>query len=261
MIIPDPYATSVPYDDRGLQYGDGCFSTVLIEHGVAQHWPLHRQRLQWGLDKLAITGVDFDAIEQHMRQQANELGEGVIKLTVTRGSGGRGYSPPAQSRPRWWLSQHTIPDNYRSLAWRQSGLTLGISSVRLAKQPLLAGFKHLNRLEQVLVKQEISQKGWQDALVLDTDGAVIETSSANVFWKKDDEFYTPRLDQCGIKGIQRCLVIRALKAKGIEVHRVREPVTTILSADHVFACNSIMGTVSVSRVDSSVYTHTDCIEH
>lgn len=248
---------TIPLDDRGLQYGDGCFSTILVSSAKPQHLTLHLQRMAWGLCRLSIDFSNVSEIEAAIIQRASTMTNGIIKLTVTRGSGGRGYDPIGCTTTRWWLSQHTIPATYLDSHWRTKGVSLGVSDVKLAKQPLLAGFKHLNRLEQVLIKQGLADTAWQDVVVLDSDNNVVETANANLFWRKDGIFYTPALNHCGIKGIARCRLIRVLEKNGISVKRVQAPLEELLTAELAMMCNSIMGLVKVFEIQGSVIKNSD----
>ena len=128
---------NVPLSDRGLQYGDGCFTTILVEDGQAKAWELHLQRLRWGLDSLAIDVDNIAEIKSSIDMAAKACHHGIVKLIITRGSGGRGYSPSKESQPHWWVTTHQIPTHYLDPAWRAAGVSLGLGHVNLA--PTLIG--------------------------------------------------------------------------------------------------------------------------
>jgi 4-amino-4-deoxychorismate lyase len=139
------------------------------------------------------------------------------------------------------LSQFDYPKHYSN--WQQQGLELEVASTRLGLQPLLAGLKTLNRLEQVLIKQEISDNQWQDAVVLDLNGHVIESSMANLIAVKDQQFYTPSLQNSGIQGVY----LQHLTSKHpISVCTIK--LQQLLAMDAVFCCNSLMGLIPVTRI-------------
>lgn len=102
------------------------------------------------------------------------------------------------------LSVSAYPAYYSQ--WRKQGITLTLSPIPLGRNPYLAGLKHLNRLEQVLIRSHLEQTDADEALVLDSEGWVTECCAANLFWRTGDIVFTPRLDQAGVNGIMRQFV-------------------------------------------------------
>jgi len=131
--------------------------------------------------------------------------------------------------------------HYHSL--RETGISLAISPIKLSLQPHLAGLKTLNRLEQVLIKNALQAEQSDDALVLDYNNNVIETSAANIFAIKNNKVISPRLDECGIKGVflQFLCDKLAIEFKTISVDELTQ-------ADAVFVCNSLMKIVPVKSI-------------
>ncbi|AWL12021.1 Aminodeoxychorismate lyase [Saliniradius amylolyticus] len=244
-IINGQPDNQIPITDRGFNYGDGVFTTAVVENGQLQHWPLHQQRLAEGLKRLRIPFEHWPSLLDSIKLQAMAHRQAVMKIIITRGSGGRGYTPPKEPQPNWVISVHDFPEKY--VSWREQGIELGLSAVKLAKQPLLAGIKHLNRLEQVLVQQELQDKPYADALVCDTDGVMVETAMANLFWCKDDDWFTPELRQAGVAGVMRHRVLAAMHQQGIDCYPVRQMPMMLEQADSAFICNSVMGRVPVVR--------------
>ncbi|MEM0514719.1 aminodeoxychorismate lyase [Pseudoalteromonas sp. YIC-827] len=240
----------IDINDRGLNYGDGFFTTAKVVNAKVQLWPLHLARLSECARRLGFGDLDFAALEQDVAQLLNTC-EGsrehpleqpaVLKVLYTRGSGGRGYAPPSDVQPTRILSLLPYPDAYKDIA--QKGLSLSVAKTRLAQQPLLAGLKTLNRLEQVFIKQEAAQKNSDDLLVLDTTDKVIETSSANLLMYKQGQWYTPSLDQAGVQG-----VYLAHLQERMPVIRCQLNLAQVLSMDTVFCCNSLMGLVPITRI-------------
>ena len=245
MIINGLRATALSIADRATQYGDGCFTTMAVIDGKISHWQQHLHRLQSAASALAINFSLWQELQQQVRALALATGHGVIKIIVSRGSGGRGYAP-GKEQGNYLLSVHEMPQHYAS--WRRQGVKLGHSSVQLAKQPLLAGIKHLNRLEQVLVKQSFDAEVFDDVLVCDTDGMLVETSVANLFWRKGPCWFTPDLYFCGVEGVMRNLVLAHFAKIAQPVQQVRSTIAALWQADEVFICNSLMGLVPVAHI-------------
>ncbi|GAB3016407.1 aminodeoxychorismate lyase [Bowmanella dokdonensis] len=239
-------AVQLAVADRATQYGDGLFTTVRVKNGCLQHWSLHLARLKQGLLRLNIDFSKWRQLQDCAFSLAKEQSEGVLKVLISRGEGGRGYLPAEQGTPNWILTLHPLPGQYQD--WREKGIALQKSQISLAKQPLLAGLKHLNRLEQVMIKQEIAAQGWQDALVCDTDKMLVETSVANLFWQTGNQWYTPSLRYAGVKGVMRKCLLDALSRQGVSVIRVRMRAEVLFDASLVCITNSLMGVVPVRSI-------------
>jgi 4-amino-4-deoxychorismate lyase len=164
-------------------------------------------------------------------------------VIITRGVGGRGYSPEGAANPRFIITYHTIPIHYT--LWRTDGIKLTISPITLACQPLLAGIKHLNRLEQVLVKHALAKTDYDDAIVCDTQKNIIETSAGNLFWYKDNVWYTADHSESGVEGVMRNKVLAVMQEKGLLCQVVRADISDLFCSQELFVCNSLMMLVPV----------------
>ncbi|WP_434355408.1 aminodeoxychorismate lyase [Parasalinivibrio latis] len=252
VIWADTDGQSLSVSDRGVNYGDGCFTTMLVENGQINLFKRHQDRMTDSLDVLAIPNVDVRGLFQHLhRSIAAVSGKQVLKLVITRGSGGRGYSPEGCECPTIIVSQSAWPVHYED--WQKNGIELGLCPFQLGWS-VLAGIKHLNRLEQVMVKNAIKGMAEQDAIVTDLEGNVVETSASNIFWRKENTVYTPELSKAGVKGVMRAEVISILDRLGYEVKEVLCPVEVIYGADEVFITNALMERVPVNRLGQTVYT-------
>ena len=240
-------STDISLSDRAVQFGDGCFTTARVLDGRVQWQPAHLSRLQRGAAALMIQGVDWQALEQEMVQAAAAQGQGVLKVIITRGSGGRGYSPAGCLQPTQIVTTSLYPAHYND--WRERGVTLAQSPVALAQSPLLAGIKHLNRLEQVMIRLHLEQTTADEALVLDTSGMLVECCAANLFWRTGQRVMTPDVTLSGIDGIMRQHIL-ALLADRPDYHTeiVRAPVSALAGADEVFICNALMPLLPVNAI-------------
>ena len=156
MLINGKQSTTIAATDRGLAYGDGLFSTIKIEWGRVQLWDFHLQRLQQGAQRLFFPEVDWSLLTDEVQLLADTLADkpqAVIKIILTRGSGGRGYSSTGCVAPVRILSCHDFPEFYKQ--WQNEGIKVVLCQQKLAINPQLAGLKTLNRLEQVLIKHEL----------------------------------------------------------------------------------------------------------
>jgi 4-amino-4-deoxychorismate lyase len=229
----------VPFDDRGLAYGDGVFETVLLRDGQPVLWQQHLERLQSGCERLKIDPPS-PADLAGTWQATPAAGWEVLKIIVTRGSGGRGYATPDVAVPR--LMSRRVPFQPDSSAWAQ-GVSVRICALRLARQPRLAGIKHLNRLENVLARQEWQTTDYREGLLADDHGLAVEATSMNLFWEKGGRIMTPALDQCGVEGTLRAALIDAQLVTVAQL-----PIDEIAAVDRLWLANSVQGVWPVNAL-------------
>ena len=233
--------------DRAVQFGDGCFTTARVRDGVVHLLEAHLARLHEGCERLMIPVPDIDTLRNEMRQAAQGQGSAVVKVIISRGAGKRGYSIAGCSAPTRIVSRSAYPDFY--CEWRERGVSLATSLVRLGRNPHLAGIKHLNRLEQVLIRTHLEQTSADEALVLDSEGWVTECCAANLLWRKGREVFTPSLAQAGVNGIMRQFCLQQLAHAGFRVVEVNAKEEALLSADEVVICNALMPVIAVRAYD------------
>lgn len=259
MWVNGEHTKTVSILDRGLSYGDGIFTTIKVIDGQCELLSQHITRLEQGITRLSITPINLILLRNDLVAKAQKHSTGVLKVMVTRGEGKRGYSSLGCDSPNIIIIAGNLPD-YQS--HQTNGIKLGVSNVTLGINPLTAGIKHLNRLEQVLVKQDIDEQEWTDALVLDCQGYIVETSMANVFWRIGNNVYTPSLEFSGVNGLMRQQVIKTLNEQSVSQNSEWASITIIenrfilndiLKADEVFITNCLMGIVPIIAIDNNSY--------
>ncbi|NOH70952.1 aminodeoxychorismate lyase [Vibrio pectenicida] len=237
--------------DRSFQYGDGCFTTMLVKDSQVQHWDKHKARMQSCLELLGITPPNWQQVESWLRKAIIADAKSGLKLHISRGEGGRGYSPNHVMSPSITINAFNYPIHYER--WLIDGIRLGICTLRLGLNPLLAGHKHNNRLEQVLLKAEMDKEGLPDGVVLDINDNVIETTSANIFWVKEDVIYTPDLSNAGVKGVMQRVIIDFAAKNKIDVKTGQYSLEELFNADEVFVSNSLLGVAQVDFIGKQAY--------
>jgi len=247
MIVVLDTQSLIPSNDRIALYGDGCFTTIAISKNKVELLDLHLFRLQRDCQRLYIEFQLWTELQNAIIDLASSKESAVIKVVVSRGQGGRGYSPANCIKPTAYISFSEIPAHYTN--WRENGISMSVSSVKLAIQPLLAGVKHLNRLEQVYVKRELDQIDYEDVVVCDTDDHVVESSAGNVFWRKKTNWFTPKLDKCGVEGVMRNQIIKLFTTKNINLEHRHSYIDELFECDELIITNSLIGVVPVNRLD------------
>ena len=243
MIVNGRQQQHITIADRAFQYGDGCFTTIAYRNDHLEFFDAHIERLKFACKTLHIDFDKWSELESCIVDPLQSNTECVVKVMITRGEGGRGYSPEGALSPSFIISHHSIPSHYS--LWQTKGITLTISPITLANQPLLAGIKHLNRLEQVLVKHALAQTKYDDAVVCDTQQQIIETSVANLFWYKDNVWFTADLSGSGVEGVMRNQILAVMQQNGMQCQVVKQDVSILFSAQELFVCNSLMLVVPV----------------
>lgn len=232
--------------DRGLAYGDGLFETIRVSAGVAPLLDLHFQRLAQGATVLRLP-LNLQLLRDEVTARAAQIGSGLLKLTITRGESQRGYAMPSQSAPTRILQSSPLPDYPPHNA--EQGIVLYPCATRLGYQPLLAGLKHLNRLEQVLARSEWQDAGHAEGLVCDLAGHPVECTMSNLFIRLEDAWVTPVLDRCGVRGVMRDYLMQQLAGRGDPVVERRIDLDELLAAREVFCCNSVFGVWPIVGLD------------
>ncbi|HHR6140454.1 TPA: aminodeoxychorismate lyase [Providencia alcalifaciens] len=237
--------------DRAIAFGDGCFTTI---HGMNQQAKMleqHILRLQQDSTRLKLPSVDWKQLTQHIEQVCEQQtdDEFVVKVMISRGAGGRGYSSQGFKQPTIMVMVSPFPKHYATL--QRQGAALMLSRIPLSRNPILAGMKHLNRLEQVLIRQEIDDAKLDEAVVLDTHGVMVECCSANIFWRIGRDVYTPILEQSGVNGLMRQKIIAKLKDSQYHLAEVERFPAILTQCDEVIICNALMPILPVKSIQLS----------
>jgi 4-amino-4-deoxychorismate lyase len=236
--------------DRGLQYGEGLFETIACHDGHARWLELHLERLQQGCERLALAFRDFEALRAEIGGLAAGQRRCIVKVIVTRGTATRrGYAPAGDELPTRIVSRHDWPAAAAPVA---SGFRLGVSGVTLGMNPLLAGLKHLNRLEQVLAQMGRDEAGLDEVLMASTAGQVIGGSMSNVFLADDSGLFTPELSACGVAGVMRRLVLQAAATLGQRVCVRAVALSELATVREAFVTNVRWGVQSARMLDGRV---------
>jgi 4-amino-4-deoxychorismate lyase len=233
--------------DRGLAYGDGLFETMAAHDGRVRWLDLHLDRLEEGCRRLRIPPPERGVVSTEIASHCPRRGGAVIKLIMTRGTGVRGYAPPEAVTPTRVLSIGAWPP-YPDGRY-ETGIRVRVCQLRLAVNPVLAGLKHLNRLEQVLAHLELRGTDAHQGLMLDTRGYVVGGTSSNVFAVREGQLLTPAIERAGIKGVMRRAVLAA--AGELDVVAAERDVTLdeIVGADELFMTNALFGIWPVTSIE------------
>jgi aminodeoxychorismate lyase len=240
QIVPEEQAV-ISVFDRSFLYGDGLFETMLVLNGKPFRWKQHLERLERGAEflrlRLPFSGEAMRGLVDELIAR-NRMPDSLLRLTLSRGVGRRGYSPQGAERPSVVMSLHPAPvfDSQHPPRWR-----LVTSSLRLPANQSLAQFKTCNKLPQILARAEADAVGAEEALLLNTDGFVVEASSSNLFWIQDGAVCTPALVSGILAGVTRSVVFERCQALGLEIRETNITPQALGLAQGVFLSLSSYG--------------------
>ena len=244
QFVPEERAV-VSVFDRSFLYGDGLFETMRVFRGKPFRWEQHLERLQRGADYLKIK-LPFtpDALRQFADEliAKNNLPDALLRLTLSRGIGVRGYSPKGAENPTLVMSLHPAPavDSKKPPRWK-----LITSSHRLPANEPLAQFKTCNKLAQILARDEADAAGADEALLLNTDGVAVEGASSNLFWIEGDTVCTPPLASGILPGVTRAVVMEICEQLGFKIRQANIDVGKLRCTDGIFVSLSSFGVVEI----------------
>jgi 4-amino-4-deoxychorismate lyase len=238
----------LPLTERGLQFGDGLFETMRVAQGRLPLWDYHRARLFSGAKRLGIV-FDGEELQQQLQQFLSKLpaSDAVVKITLTRGRSERGYAVSDGVPPSIILQ--SFPYAAKPRLWYEQGARLSVCETRLGLNPLLAGIKHLNRLEQVLARRELDGSAIADGLMLDIEDNLVDGCASNVFWVTDGVVHTPDLSRCGVAGVMRQCILDKLAEWGVPTRIAHFKLQSLSDAQEVFVCSSLIGCLPVGAID------------
>lgn len=261
--------------DRGLQYGDGFFTTLFLLDGEVVNWPAHLKRIQQSAERLKFQSLnltklieDFSCFVGSLVDSNEAASERMaLKILVTRGFGGKGYQPAKKNQESAnWIFQampcpsvggvafesliesketHSLDDVHP--AWQIFPQKLTLSDVCYGQQPLLAGLKHLNRLENVLARQALIETSFDEAVMCNLSGECVSATQSNLLWICENTIYTPELTLCGVSGTTLPVVLDLAKSQGYQVQVGRFHLDVLNQAEEILLCNALRGVMPVTQ--------------
>lgn len=245
-LVDEKEARISPFD-RGLLLGDAVFETMRIYGGRPRALKEHLDRLR---QSCALTRIPYpEGIERAIAHliEANGARDGQVRVTLTRGVGGRGASPQGATSPTVLVTTATVhhrPEVY------ERGLRLVVARRRrIPDASLPSAIKSTNYLVHVLARIEAEEAGADDALFVDEDGALVEATQANVFAILGRELVTPPLSSGCLPGMARAEVLALAHEAGLRPVERPLPRAALHEASEVFLTASVLEVAPVVEVD------------
>jgi 4-amino-4-deoxychorismate lyase len=245
--------------DRGFNYGDGLFETILVKDSEVKYLTDHIKRLHDGCKKLKFTKPSLDLLKKNIKKAIGKNTNCIIKIILTRGSGLFGYKFIKDISHNLYFIKH----NKVSMTKKNKLVKLKISNYNIYENSDLAKIKHLNRIDQCLIASELNNQKNIDDLVVTYNNNIIETLSSNIFFVKINKsnliFNSPKISKCGIDGIIKNQIIKFLKNKKYRVLEKDIPVESLMNFDVSFKVNSIQGLVFIDQIENNKFSKNQII--
>ena len=245
ILVNGQPSQQVNLKDRGFFYGDGIFRTLLAVNGQPIQWALHYEKIIFDCKALGIPCPDHSQLLAEVLQTAPLYPRAAIKVVITRGEGPRGYGPPLSVKPTRVVMCEPLPKREIPL----EGITVRKCEIRVSEQPLLAGIKHLNRLENVLARAEWHDPAIHEGLMLDQALNVISGTMSNLFIIEGHHLLTPDLSRTGVAGVTRERVIALSEQLDLKISVDQLSFDRVASADAIFFVNSLIGCWPVGQLE------------
>jgi 4-amino-4-deoxychorismate lyase len=251
FLINGTFQKISPFD-RAFQYGDGIFRTFVVENKKALHWKYHYKKIVEDCLAMKITPPkEKDLLEDiHSLFKSNKKSVG--KFIISRGISERGYKFNEDITHNRFLIKTKMPIYPKE--YFKNGINLYVCKQKL-NPSILSGVKHLNRLENIMARQEWKSDHYADGILLDQKGNVIECISSNIFMRIGKTIYTPKINQVGVKGVTRELILKISAELGFKIKEAIFDLNKLLSSDEVFITNSLFGVLQVKKIKNKSWHH------
>ena len=237
--------------DHGLLYGDGVFEGIRAYHGRVFKLKEHIDRLFYSAKAILL---DIPMSHQELIDatietcRKNNITDGYIRLVVTRGAGTLGLNPNRCSNPEVIIIADTI-QLYPTSLYKKGMEIVTVATTRNHHNAVNPAIKSLNYLNNILAKIEANTAGYEEAIMLNSEGFVAECTGDNLFIIKSEHMYTPALSSGALHGITRQTSIDLVGELGIATSEPNLTRYDLYNADECFLTGTGAEIVPVVKID------------
>lgn len=229
--------------NRGFKFGDGIFESMRMCNGKLQFAELHADRLRAAMKAIKLDGYTlFD--DYFLNQKTTELakknkfnGNARFRLSVYRD--GEGLYTPLSNKPGYLLEATALPSANFEL--NQKGLIIDVYDEITKPINKLSNYKTTNALLYVMAGLFQKQHRLDEAIILNENGFLCESTSSNVFVVYNKQIYTPALSEGCVAGVMRSVVLKLAKTNDIPLVEAQISPEILKEADEVFVTNAASG--------------------
>ncbi len=259
QLVPEAKAV-VPVSDRGFLYGDGLFETMRVFNGRPFRMAQHLERMVRGANYLKIPLPFTPKQLQHSAAdliEQNKMTDAVLRVTLTRGPGQRGYSPKEAGPPNVVMTMHEITPLDPANPPRWSMVT---SPFQIPASDPLASFKTGSKLLQVAARADAEARDADEALLINTNGEVAEAAGGNLFWVYHEKICTTPTGRGALPGITRAVVLEICQVLGLPTNKRVIKREALKNAEAIFLSQSAFGLISIVSLDGEPVPDSPLVE-
>lgn len=255
----DANEARISISDRGFLLADGIFETARLVHGRYFRLQQHLDRLRESAHHLKLAVPEDAELEQLFAEIArrNHAAEGSLRITITRGPGGRGLDTRSAGPATILITLSEVASDWREKA-AQGWHLITARTRRPAPDSVPSQLKALGRVYAILAHLEAEEAAADDALLLTADGHVAEGPTWNFFWRKQRVLRTAALSGGVLEGVTRGIVLQLAREDGLTIEEGLWPPADVFEADEAFASMTSLGVVTVRSLDGHVFSADDC---
>lgn len=236
---------SVALSSPGFLLGDGVFETLRARHGKIFRPEWHWERMAHGFEVLGIDPAVLETVETAVHQvcdaAAASLDDIYLRVQVVREPNHDGL---AQGR----VSAIARPCPAYPPHWYRDGVSLGVADLRADPHAPLSGVKSLSYLPQTLARRRAQGRGFDEALILNTEGRVCESAYGNVIARIERVLYSPGREEGALDGVTRRTLLDWAKSEGYAIE-TRLPWTVLADVEEVVLVSTLAGVVPVASIE------------
>jgi len=230
-------------NNRAFKYGDALFETIRIINGKPCFLEDHFKRLKKGMKvlKMQSDSISFNDLKEqivHLIEKNRIKKGGRIRLTVFRSADGL-YTPEGDESTSCVIEASPLEEDIYVL--NDKGISIDIYSEIKRRRDVLSQIKTTNNIPHVLTGIYKRENKLDDCLVLNVNDRIVESISSNIFLYKNNNLYTPSLDEGCMDGVMRRQILKVAKELNINVFVGMVNGSMLIQADELFLTNAIKG--------------------
>jgi branched-chain amino acid aminotransferase len=253
--ITDPNKAHIPVLDRGFILGDSVYEAVATYDSKPFLLDRHYNRLARSAGSISMAlPFTLDDLQEHLEQVLKTLGEprSYVRIVVSRGAYDFHLEPSPNLTPRTIIMASSItpwPEEYFN-----KGIKVSVVSIRrnLAKalNPMIKSGNYLNNVLAII---EAQKAGFDDAIMLNHEGMVTESTTSNVFIVKKNELLTPPMEAGILDGVSRGVVFEIAKTNNISLKEIPLSVSDLMEADEAFLTSTTREVMPIHCIDDRFF--------
>lgn len=245
-------------NNRAFRYADGLFESMFFTNEKILFIEQHYDRLLEGMTLLRIETTNLPNKEELIQltkkliSKNNIESAARVRLQVFRKSGG--LYLPETNECDYILEVSPMENNEYTLNIK--GLHIGITNELKHSKYIFSKIKTTSKQEMVLAALDAKDKGWDDAILINSSNNIVETSNSNIFAVINGNIYTPTINDGVLNGIMRSNIIRIAKENNISIIETSLTEKNLIAADEIFLSNAVKGVQWVVAYGSKRYFNT-----